>query len=45
VKDGYVAPPEGPGIGVGLNEEEARKHPHGQDNFPRLFEDGWQQRK
>ena len=45
VKDGCVAPPEGPGTGVGLNQVEARKRPHGQDSFPRLFEDGWQQRQ
>ena len=27
VKDGYIAVPEGPGLGVDLNEEEAGRHP------------------
>jgi galactonate dehydratase len=45
VKDGYLEPPETPGIGVGLDEREALKHPYGQNNFLRLFEDGWERRK
>jgi galactonate dehydratase len=45
VKNGYLEPPEAPGIGVELNEEEARKHPYGQNNFLRLFDDGWEKRE
>jgi galactonate dehydratase len=45
VKDGYVEPTDLPGIGVTLNEAEARKHPYGRNNFLRLFEDGWEVRK
>jgi galactonate dehydratase len=45
VIDGYIDPPTGPGLGVELNEEEMAKHPYGQDNFMRLFEDGWELRR
>jgi galactonate dehydratase len=45
VEHGYLEPPEGPGIGVELNEAEALKHPYGASNFLRLFEDGWETRK
>jgi galactonate dehydratase len=45
VREGYLEPPDGPGIGVRLNEEEAMKHPYGRNNFLRLFEDGWETRK
>ena len=45
VRNGYVEPPEGPGLGVTLNEAEVLKHPYGPTNFMRLFEDGWETRK
>ncbi len=45
VKDGYLEPPDAPGLGVELDEEEMAKHPYGQDYFLRLFEDGWEVRK
>jgi galactonate dehydratase len=45
VKQGFLEPPDGPGIGVELNEVEALKHPYGASNFLRLFEDGWEMRK
>jgi galactonate dehydratase len=45
VLDGYLEPPDSPGIGVRLNEAEVRKHPYGPNNFLRLFEDGWETRK
>lgn len=44
VKDGYVTVPDTPGWGVELNEEEAAKHPYGERNFLRLFEEGWEKR-
>ena len=44
VKDGYLEPPDAPGIGVELNETEMAKHPFGRDYFLRLFEDGWERR-
>ena len=45
VKDGYLKPGDEPGIGVELNRDEAAKHPYGQNNFLRLFEDGWETRE
>jgi galactonate dehydratase len=45
VKQGYLEPPDAPGIGVELDEAELAKHPYGQDNFLRLFEDGWERRR
>jgi galactonate dehydratase len=45
VKDGYLEVSDAPGLGVELDEAEMAKHPYGQDNFLRLFEDGWEKRK
>lgn len=45
VVDGYITVPDTPGWGVTLNEEEAAKHPYGEKNFLRLFEEGWETRK
>jgi galactonate dehydratase len=45
VKDGYLTVPDTPGWGVELNEEEALKHPYGEKNFLRLFEEGWETRE
>lgn len=45
VIDGYIEPSDTPGIGVELNEEEMAKHPYGDNNFLRLFEDGWEMRR
>jgi len=45
VKEGYLEPSDVPGLGVEFNEEEFLKHPYRQNNFLRLFEDGWEQRK
>jgi galactonate dehydratase len=44
VQDGYLVPSDAPGLGVELDEEEAKKHPYGQNNFLRLFEEGWERR-
>ena len=44
VVDGYLKPSDEPGIGVQLNLKEMAKHPYGQNNFLRLFEDGWERR-
>lgn len=44
VQDGYLEPSDAPGIGVELNEAEIPKHPYGQNNFLRLFEEGWERR-
>jgi galactonate dehydratase len=44
VKDGYLQVSDAPGIGVELDEEEMAKYPYGQNNFLRLFEDGWETR-
>ena len=37
--------PDAPGWGVELKEEEALKHPYGERNFLRLFEEGWETRR
>lgn len=44
VKDGSLEPSDAPGIGVELNEAELVKYPYGQNNFLRLFEEGWERR-
>lgn len=44
VEDGYLSIPERPGLGIELNEAEAKKHPYGPDNFLRLFQPGWERR-
>jgi galactonate dehydratase len=44
VKEGHLEPSDAPGIGVELNEAEIAKHPYGQNNFLRLFEEGWERR-
>ena len=44
VVDGFIEPPDAPGIGVELNEEEAALHPYQADAFIRLFESGWESR-
>jgi len=45
VQDGYLEVSDAPGWGVELNEEEAAKHPYGDKNFLRLFEEGWETRR
>jgi galactonate dehydratase len=45
VSDGYLTVPDAPGWGVQLNEDEAAKHPYGETNFLRLFEEGWETRR
>jgi galactonate dehydratase len=45
VENGYLEVSDSPGLGVTLDEVEAAKHPYGQDNFLRLFEDGWETRR
>jgi galactonate dehydratase len=44
VEDGFLSMPTAPGIGVTLNEEEAKKHPYGKSNFLRMFRPGWEKR-
>jgi galactonate dehydratase len=44
VREGYIEPSDAPGIGVELNEAEIAKHPYGENNFMRLFEEGWERR-
>ena len=44
VENGYLQMPDAPGIGVELNEDEARKHPYGRSNFLRMFRPGWEKR-
>jgi galactonate dehydratase len=44
VRDGYLTPSDAPGLGVELDETAAAKHPYGQNNFLRLFEESWERR-
>jgi len=44
VEDGHLAIPQAPGIGVELDEAEARKHPYSEKHFLRMFEPGWERR-
>jgi galactonate dehydratase len=44
VKAGSLEPSDAPGIGVELNEAELTKYPYGENNFLRLFEEGWERR-
>lgn len=45
VENGYLTVSNTPGWGVELNEAEALKHPYGEKNFLRLFEEGWETRR
>jgi len=45
VKEGCLTPSDAPGVGVELDEAETAKHPYGQNNFLRLFEEGWERRR
>ncbi len=45
VRDGYIEPSDAPGIGVELDEQQAARHPYGEDKFIRLFEPGWEDRR
>jgi galactonate dehydratase len=44
VVDGYLTPGDAPGIGATLDEDALAAHPYGQNNFLRLFEEGWERR-
>ena len=44
VEDGYLEMPDTPGIGVDLNEQEAKKPPYGKSNFLRMFRPDWEKR-
>ncbi len=45
VVNGYIQPPEGPGLGTDLNLEEIKKHPYNAGNWLPLFRQGWEIRK
>jgi galactonate dehydratase len=45
VVDGYVEVSNRPGIGVELDEAACAAHPYGENNFLRLFEEGWETRR
>lgn len=42
-KDGYFHLPEGPGLGISLNEDLIKEHPY-QERFFNMFESDWQMR-
>jgi galactonate dehydratase len=45
VRDGYVSPPDGPGLGVELDLEEVSKHPYRRGNWLPLFKQDWERRE
>jgi len=45
VKDGYLQPPERPGLGVDINLEEAAKYPYHPGHWLPLFKQGWEKRE
>ena len=45
VEQGFLQPPELPGLGVELNLEEAAKHPYDPGHWLPLFRQGWEQRE
>ena len=45
VQNGYLTPPEGPGLGVELNLAEIDKHPYQVGNWLPLFKQGWEKRE
>jgi galactonate dehydratase len=44
IEDGYLTIPEGPGIGVTVNEALIDRHKPGARNYMNLFSTGWEQR-
>lgn len=45
VVDGYLEPSDRPGIGVEIDEAACAAYPYGDNNFLRLFEEGWERRR
>ncbi len=45
VSDGYLQPPEKPGLGTDLNLEEIARHPYKPGNWLPLFRQGWEKRE
>jgi galactonate dehydratase len=45
VRDGYISPPAGPGLGVELDLDEVSKHPYRQGNWLPLFKQDWERRE
>ncbi len=44
IEDGYIVVPDGPGLGVELDEAALAAYPYHEKNFLRLFEPGWERR-
>jgi galactonate dehydratase len=45
IEAGHVRPPEGPGLGVDLDFEEAQRHSYRPGNWLPLFRQGWERRE
>jgi galactonate dehydratase len=45
VVNGYLEPSDAPGLGVEFDENEAAKHPYGEDKMIQLFQSGWERRE
>jgi galactonate dehydratase len=45
VESGYLRPPDGPGLGVELDLDEAAKHPYRPGNWLPLFKQDWERRE
>lgn len=45
IVNGYIAIPDGPGLGIDLDLEEIAKHPYSQEHYLPLFRSGWEKRQ
>ncbi|KYZ75960.1 hypothetical protein AXX12_05840 [Anaerosporomusa subterranea] len=45
IDNGYIVPPDSPGLGTDLNIEEILKHPYQPGNWLPLFRQGWEKRQ
>ena len=45
VRDGYIKPPGGPGLGVELDLDVVSQHPYRQGNWLPLFKQDWERRE
>ncbi|MDF2500416.1 MAG: mandelate racemase/muconate lactonizing enzyme family protein [Anaerosporomusa subterranea] len=45
IDNGYILPPDGPGLGTDLNIKEILKHPYQAGNWLPLFRQGWEKRQ
>jgi len=44
IENGYIVVPDGPGLGIEIDEAALAAYPYHEKNFLRLFESGWERR-